>query len=132
MEVQVMTKVSSRLLNLTKGWEQFNDNGYDAVQLATLDTVEPTCTKVVLQFYPEEGSSSSISTLDLDASQLQTTDAIAEVAEKHKISVDDQLSLLNKARVLVCGKDLPSRQKLYAIRLLAIATYGESVLAFDY
>lgn len=114
-----MNRVANRLLTLTKGWEQFD--AYDAVQLATLDNVEPASTKITIQFYPEEGSSSSISTLDLDISLLQTPDQIVEVAEQHKISTDDQLALLNKSRIL--SSDKTSRQHLYSIRLLAIATY---------
>ena len=117
-----MNKVADRLLTLTKGWEQFHDAGFDTVQIATLDKVEPISSKIVLQFYPQEGSSSSITTLDLDVSQLQTPDQIAEVAEQHKIPVDDQLGLLNKARILTASKE--ARQKLYAIRLLAVASYG--------
>jgi hypothetical protein len=120
MEAPIINRVANRLLTLTKGWEQFE--AYDAVQLATLDVLEPASTKITLQYYPEEGSSSSISTLDMDVSQLQTADQIADVAEEHKISVDDQLALLNKARVLTSSKQ--SRQLLYSIRLLAIATYG--------
>jgi hypothetical protein len=122
MEVPTMNKIADRLLTLTKGWEHFHDAGFDTVQVVTLDKVEPSSTKIVLQFYPEEGSSSSITTLDLDVSQVQTPDQIAEVAERHKISVDDQLNLLNKARIFTAGKE--TRQKLYAIRLLAVATYG--------
>lgn len=117
-----MNKIAERLLTLTKGWEQFHDAGFDTVQVATLDKVDTGNTKIVLQFYPQEGSSSSITTLELDISQLQTPDQIAEVAERHKISVDDQLSLLNKARILTASKE--TRQKLYACRLLAVATYG--------
>lgn len=119
-----MAKTAERLLVLTKGWEQFHDSGFDTVQVVTLDNVEPASTKIVLQYYPQEGSSSSITTLDLEVSQLQTPDQIAEVAERHKISVGDQLNLLNKARILTAGKE--TRQKLFAIRLLAIATYGMS------
>ena len=119
-----MNKIADRLLALTKGWEQFHDAGFDTVQIATLDKLEPISTKIVLQFYPQEGSSSSITTLDLDVSQVQTPDQIAEVAERHKIAVDDQLNLLNKARILTASKE--SREKLYAIRLLAVANYGMS------
>lgn len=126
MEAPLMKKITDRLLALTKGWEQYHDAGFDVVQVVTLDKAEPASTKIVLQFYPLEGSSSSITTLELDVDQLQTPDQIVEVAERHKISVDDQLNLLNKARVLTADKQ--ARQQLFAIRLLAVATYGMSLV----
>lgn len=121
----MVSRLANRLLTLTRGWEQLHDAGFDAVQLASLASIKPPSTKINVQYYPEEGSRSSISSLDLDASDLQTPDQIAEVAEKHKIPVDDQLGLLHRARLLTTIDDRTSRRQLLTIRYLALATYGK-------
>ena len=123
VEGELSARLSSRVLTLTRGWEQFHDTGFDYVQLATLDDITPSSSKVNLQYYPEEGSRSSISSLVLDSSELQTPDQIADVAERYKIPVDDQLTLLHRARLLNTLHDKPTRRQLLAIRFLAIATY---------
>jgi hypothetical protein len=126
MEPSLLSTISNRLLTLTKGWEQFQEAGIDVVQLASQETMEPVSSRVTLQYYPQEGSSTSISALDLDVSQLQTPDQIADVAEENKIPVDDQLSLLHKARLVTMIRDRNTRRKLLSIRLLAVATFSES------
>lgn len=95
------------------------------LQLASAETIEPPATKVILQFYPEEGSRASNTTLEFEIAQIPTPDQIAEIAEEHKVPVDDQLTLLNKARILHACSDKETRRKLLAIRLLSIATYSE-------
>lgn len=126
MEPSLLSTISNRLLTLTKGWEQFQEAGIDVVQLASQETMEPVASRVTLQYYPQEGSSTSISSLDLDVSQLQTPDQIADVAEENKIPVDDQLSLLHKARLVTMIRDRNTRRKMLSIRLLAVATFSES------
>lgn len=126
MEPGLQSTICNRLLILTRGWEQFQDAGISVVQLASLETVEPACSRITLQYYPQEGSSTSISSLDLDVSQLSTTDQIVEVADQNKIPVDDQLSLLNKARLVYMIRDRDARRKLLSSRYLALSTYSES------
>lgn len=123
VEGELSTRLTNRVLTLTRGWEQFQDAGLDAVQLASLETITLPSTKINLQYYPEEGSRTSISSLDLDSSDLHTPDQIAEIAERHKIPVDDQLTLLHRARILGASQDKSTRQSLLGIRFLAIATY---------
>lgn len=126
IEAPLAATMASRLLTLTRGWEAYHDAGFTAVQLASLETVNPPTTKIEIQFYPEEGSRASITTLELDISQLETPDQIAETAEKHRIPVDDQLALLNKARILTMTKERDTRRRLLAARYLAVATFGKS------
>jgi E3 ubiquitin-protein ligase HUWE1 len=123
VEGELGTRLANRVLTLTRGWEQFQEAGLDAVQLASLETVTASSTKVNLQYYPEEGSRSSISSLELDSSELETPDQIAEVAERHRIPVDDQLTLLHRARILTTLQNRSTRRTLLAIRFLAVATY---------
>lgn len=123
VEGELSTRLTNRMLTLTRGWEQFQDAGFDAVQLASLDTITPTSTTISLQYYPVEGSRTAISSLDLDSSDLHTPDQIAEVAERLEIPVDDQLTLLHRARVLTTLQDKSTRRTLLTIRYLALATY---------
>lgn len=121
VEGELSAKLVNRVSTLARGWEHLQDAGVDAVQLASLETITPPSSKINLQFYPEEGSRTSISSLDLDSSELQTPDQIAVVSEKHKIPVDDQLNLLHRARIITNLQDRSTRRTLLAIRLLAIA-----------
>lgn len=123
VEGELKTTLTNRILTLTRGWEQFQDAGLDAAQLATQEVITPPTTKITLQFYPSEGSRTSISSLELDSSDLTTPDQIAEAAERHKIPVDDQLTLLHRARILTTLQNKSTRQTLLAIRFLAVATY---------
>jgi E3 ubiquitin-protein ligase HUWE1 len=54
-------------------------------------------------------------------------DRLAQTIEDNRMDVEDQLTALNRVRLVVLTKDLETRRKLLSNRLLALTCYGASL-----